>query len=312
MAPPLRLQHIHLPSSSPTNFPPYSLASKLQSLLRRHHLDFKDSPSTNPPPPPYLISFTPLPIYTLGRRQSSPLSPTELTRLSQPLSYQGHKLAVVTSHSPRGGLTTYHGPGQVVLWPVLDIHSRHHKTFTVRCYSRLLESTTIATLEKMFGIEAFTTSDPGVWTRAGEGEGGEERKIAALGVHLRRHISGLGTAINLDMPGTEVLDERENPWKRIVACGIEGKTVTSVGERLPEGGGGVRGAEEVADFWGRELSERIEVEGVEKISGGRVVGLLEEAVVKSEEGVGEGEEGYLEELRKGLGGWVEEALDRGV
>ncbi|KAK4649036.1 uncharacterized protein QC761_115420 [Podospora bellae-mahoneyi] len=315
MPPPLRLQHIHLPSPSPTNLPPYSLASKLQSLLRRHHLNFKDSPSTNPPPPPFLISFTPLPIYTLGRRQSSPLSPQELTRLSRPLSYQNQTLPVTTSHSPRGGLTTYHGPGQVVLWPVLDIHSKRHKTFTVRCYSRLLENTTIATLEKMFRIRAFTTEDPGVWTRVGDGE--EERKIAALGVHLRRHVSGLGTAINVDMPGTdEVLSERENPWRRIVACGIEGKTVTCVREvvaHITAGEGpGLRGTEVVADFWGRELSERIGVDGVDKISGGRVAELLEEAVVRSEEGWEGGEEGYVEEVRRGLGGWVEEALDRGV
>ncbi|KAK0737443.1 hypothetical protein B0T21DRAFT_410896 [Apiosordaria backusii] len=267
--PPLRLQHLHLPSLPPSHFPPYSLASKLQTLLRRQHLNFKDSPpsSNQPPPPPALITFTPLPIYTLGRRQSSPLSPAELTRLSHPLSYAGTTLPVGTAHSPRGGLTTYHGPGQVVLWPVLDIHSKHHKQFTVRCYSRLLESTTISTLEKMFSIKAFITADPGVWTNVGEEE--EERKIAALGVHLRRHVSGLGTAINVDMPPTEVTDERINPWKRIVACGIEGRGVTCVREQLPRGG---------------ELAERIEVDGVEKISGEKVVRLLGEAMEKSEEG----------------------------
>ncbi|KAK4181346.1 putative lipoate-protein ligase [Triangularia setosa] len=315
--PPLRLQHLHLPSLFPIHFPPYSLASKLQTLLRRQHLNHKDSPSDGPPPPPTLISFTPLPIYTLGRRQSSPLSPSEIARLSQPLTYQTTTLPVTTSHSPRGGLTTYHGPGQVVLWPVLDIHSKHHKTFTVRCYSRLLESTTIATLEKMFGIKAFTTDDPGVWvnhTSHLNPLDQEECKIAALGVHLRRHISGLGTAINIGMPGTDVLDEKVNPWKRIVACGIEGKSVTSVREQLPRGQI-LRGTEEVADHWGGELARRIEVEGVEKISGGRVIELLEEAMARSEEGE-EGEkrrEGeYIDEVRKGLGGWVKESLDRGV
>ncbi|KAK4199800.1 putative lipoate-protein ligase [Triangularia verruculosa] len=309
---PLRLQHLHFPSHNPSHFPPYSLASKLQSLLRRQHLDHKDSPS-GPPPPPALISFTPLPIYTLGRRQSSPLSQSEIARLSQPLSLAGGTttLPVTTSHSPRGGLTTYHGPGQIVLWPVLDIHSRSHKQFTVRCYSRLLENTTISTLRSLFRIEAFTTEDPGVWTAV---EGKEERKIAALGVHLRRHISGLGTAINVDMPSTaDVTDEKANPWKRIVACGIEGKTVTCVRERLPADQV-LRGTEEVADGWAGELARRIEVDGgVEKMGVERVLRLLEEAIDKSEEGEEQGEREYINDVWKGVKiGWVEEALNRGV
>ncbi|KAJ4298791.1 hypothetical protein N0V88_003824 [Collariella sp. IMI 366227] len=157
-------------------------------------------------------------------------------------------------HSPRGGLTTYHGPGQTVLWPVLDLHSPNHKQFTVKCYARLLETTTISTLQSLFGLSAFTNDDPGVWVRstAAAGatvaridrpRGGGRRaaaatiaasettkktvnktaKIAALGVHLRRYVSALGTAVNVTTPSDVGLgagvegDESTNPWKRIVA-----------------------------------------------------------------------------------------------
>lgn len=114
----------------------------------------------------------------------------------------------------------------------------------------------------------------------------------------------------------EVLSERENLWRRIVVCGIEGKMVMCVREVvvyiIVGEGLGLRGMEEVVDFWGREFSERIGVDGVDKIFEGRVVELLEEVVVRSEEGWEGGEEGYVEEVRRGLGGWVEEVLDRGV
>lgn len=300
-----RLLHIHLPSRGPTLYPPYTIASRLQEHLRRRQLDFKDSnantdtdtphthgdiatgwrpgvtsrqqrPAEQKPtgPPPTLLSFTPLPTYTLGRRQTAPLNPDELARLQAPLVHYPPinvngsddrpgdiRNAVTVLPSPRGGLTTYHGPGQIVLWPVLDLRSRWHKNFTVRCYSRLLEDTTIATLGRLTWpqegglsyLNGFTTEDPGVWVNTAipspstssvttemqtetetktQSETEKIAKIAALGVHLRRHISALGTAINVNMPGPEDLSPETNPWARIVACGLEGKTVTSIHREL--------------------------------------------------------------------------------
>ncbi|KAK3330650.1 hypothetical protein B0H66DRAFT_490297 [Apodospora peruviana] len=313
----MRLLHIHLPSRAPALYPPYGLASRLQEQLRRRQLDFKDAARppppgvTAPPPPPTLLSFTPLPVYTLGRRQTAPLTDAEVARLQAPLhnhmrsnhpsasprstSSSGGgggggggdsaSLPVAIVNSPRGGLTTYHGPGQVVLWPVLDLRSRYHRQFTVRCYSRLLEDTTIATLKSRFGLQAFTTDDPGVWVQQSlAASGGQPAKIAALGVHLRRHVSALGTAINVDMPGDKVRDEQLNPWARIVACGLEGKTVASVaGESSATVTGGFvarEGEEEqgVAAAWAEELASRISVEGVETMAHDDVVGLLDALV----------------------------------
>lgn len=322
--PPVRLRHIHLPASpSQGIFPSYQTAAALQELLRRRQLDFQDAESSSPsnkgltPPHPTLISFTPQPTYTLGRRQAqantASLSPADISRLKVPLhirSPAAHSLHTQglaptsaeknttdppsTEHifhpsvltSPRGGLATYHGPGQVVLWPVMVINSSTralgHKHFTVRCYSRLLERTTISLLRRLFGLEGFTTDDPGVWVRtpstppgrslggAGGGGGGEARKISALGIHLRRHVSSLGAALNLDMPTTRAAgstteaqsDETTNPWARFVACGLAGKGVTCVEEELLAAGGtGIPGldSEVVARAWAEELAEGMEL-----------------------------------------------------
>lgn len=333
----MRLLHIRLPYRAPSLYPPYALASRLQDHLRRSLLDLKDNRPGSKPYTPTLISFTPLPTYTLGRRQTSPLSDAEAARLSFPVQFphgslsssssssssqvgQTHendgsetaiKLPVSILHSPRGGLTTYHGPGQVVLWPILDLVSSQHNKYTVRCYTRLLEKTTIATVLKTFGLKAFTTEDPGVWVRSGaswspgssaaaEEEGcalsgteqqegtsetGPLAKIAALGVHLRRHVSGLGTAINVDMPGPEVTSEAVNPWARFVACGLEGKTVTSIRGELDKSSQaqaedyeGKLTPPAVADQWAATLARNIGVGEVQTVGEEEVVRLLEELV----------------------------------
>lgn len=320
--PPVRLRHIHLPASpSQGIFPSYQTAAALQELLRRRQLDYQDAESSSTsssglrPPHPSLISFTPQPTYTLGRRQAqvhaASLSPADISRLKAPIhirSSSKHSLHTQglaptsaeknttdppsTEHifhpsvltSPRGGLATYHGPGQVVLWPVMVINSSTralgHKHFTVRCYSRLLERTTISLLRRLFGLAGFTTDDPGVWVRtppaperrdgAADADG-EVRKISALGIHLRRHVSSLGAALNLDMPTTRAAgsttvqrrggaesDETINPWARFVACGLAGKGVTCVEEELLAAGGtGIPGldSEVVARAWAEELAE---------------------------------------------------------
>ncbi|OIW31198.1 lipoyltransferase [Coniochaeta ligniaria NRRL 30616] len=266
----MRLRHIHLP-----NLTPYPLAAHLQEHLRRALLTAKDAPPSSsspppphpsPPPPPTLISFVPPPTYTLGRRQTTPLSPRAISRLTAPLTTPSSgTFRPDLISSPRGGLTTYHGPGQLVLWPVVDIRSSLYRQFGVRGYACLLEKTTIAVLAALFGLEGFTTADPGVWVRSGAD--GVERKVAAMGVHLRRHVTSLGTAVNLDFPGEK--DEGVNPWARFVPCGLEGKEATSVAREVEGTAVGLASEEDVARAWAEEFARRIGVEGVER---GRVGG----------------------------------------
>lgn len=289
------LQHIRIPSIAP-RFPTYSRAVELQSKLQSRLLEYKaslSSPSPKPAPPPFLISFTPAPTYTLGRRQTGPLSRAEEDRLRAPLKvsyadpetnttrWRSYEPEVV--NAPRGGLATYHGPGQVVFWPVIDLHSPYHRHFTVRDYACLLEKTTIAALAKVSqrkdgaeGIRGFTTDNPGVWVKhhpaglwsperasKGQEEKAEERKISALGVHLRRHVTGLGVAVNVGMPVTG--SEETNPWGRIVACGLEDKGVTNMLTELHgsnhndelHSGSGEGLQEQLRRTWAEEFEQRL-------------------------------------------------------
>ncbi|KAI1379918.1 hypothetical protein F4677DRAFT_298873 [Hypoxylon crocopeplum] len=294
----MSLRHIAIPSSRsrarstlpssplPPRYPTYALATRVQSKLQQDLLAWKalppGAPHHKPPPRPALISFTPAPTYTLGRRQTEPLAASELARLRAPLhisaSSHGKSFGYTPEvlHAPRGGLTTYHGPGQVVLWPVIDLRSPLHAHFSVRDYTCLLEKTTIATLQRVYGIEGFTTSNPGVWVRLRstsltseqqDTEEGEERKIAALGVHLRRHVTGLGVAINFGMPvsGSEAV----NPWARIVACGLGDKSVTSVMAHLDLSP--VLNGDDIAPVWAAEFAARLNLHVPEGEDGGPVV-----------------------------------------
>lgn len=216
----------------------------------------------------------------------------------------------------------------------------------------MLEKTTTATLAKSFGLRAFTTEDPGVWVRSGaawspsdtsltpakedgscalsgtgeatstygDGENGNGplAKIAALGVHLRRHVSGLGTAINVDMPGPEVTKEDVNPWARFVACGLEGKTVTSVRGELVKADTetvkyeGMLNPPAVADAWAENLARNIGVEDVQTMGDEEVMKVLEELVSSGGKGNAVGEEAVeMGEEEKRFVRLMREELERG-
>lgn len=91
---------------------------------------------------------------------------------------------------PRGGRSTYHGPGQLVCYPVLDLTPRGRD---LRRYVRGLERTILATLAE-FGIEGRVVDQPhrsGVWV--------DDRKIASIGVRCARWVTSHGLAINVDL-----------------------------------------------------------------------------------------------------------------
>jgi lipoate-protein ligase B len=249
--PKMRLAHLHLPHTTP-----FSRVSHLQQTLTTRLLTHKklaspgsissqepSNPSatlskTPPPPPdPTIITFTPNPVYTTGRRDLPPsnTSPTSTTNpiLSLPPALEpirslftpdGTKPAKAEYHPTlRGGQTTYHGPGQMVAYTILDLK---RLGLTPRCHIRVLENSVIDLL-KSYGVEGFTTEDPGVWVNPVSGSGSasgstlQPRKITAVGVHLRRNISSFGIGLN-------VTDEPMWFFKQIVACGLEGKEATSL------------------------------------------------------------------------------------
>jgi len=267
--------HLHLPSKWP-HYITYENAAQIQAVVREEALRIKASSRRGSPVAPTVLSFTPTPTYTLGRRQKS-LSDEQRRGLTKPLAVAASRadwdphgtfdpairfFTPHVTHSDRGGLTTYHGPGQIVLWPVVDLHSSEYPHLAVRDYARLLEETTRAVLDAEFGIKTyFKTDEPGVWV-VPDGTHTQERKIAAMGIHLRRHVSGLGVAINVDMP--IMGDAMVNPWARFVPCGLEGKAVTSIAaemgsrwKHLPLES--IDGAE-LASTWTLEFLERLGVD----------------------------------------------------
>jgi lipoate-protein ligase B len=140
-------------------------------------------------------------VYTLGRRgpDTHILAPPEdLARLSAKVY-----------RTDRGGEATYHGPGQLVGYPIVDLRSWGLGPLQ---YVRTLERTIAAALAD-FGIDAASDGYPtGVWT------GGA--KIAAIGVRVSRGVTTHGFALNV-APDLGYFDH-------IVPCGIEGCQVTSM------------------------------------------------------------------------------------
>ena len=144
------------------------------------------------------------PVVTLGRR-------TEPGELHIPA---GADVEVV--ESDRGGKSTYHGPGQLVCYPILDL-TRHGQD--VKKYCRDLELALIRTLEPL-GIEAQTIDGlTGLWLQP------PPRKIASIGVHIHKWVTTHGYALNVDLdpaPFTE--------W--ITACGLEDTAFTTITREL--------------------------------------------------------------------------------
>lgn len=171
-------------------------------------------------PLPDVVLFVEHPhVYTLGRGGDE----------ANVLAPQG----VPVYRTSRGGDVTYHGPGQMVVYPIIDLRSKLRKD--VHRYVRNLELATIRTL-KDFGLEG-TRSPPytGIWI--------SDRKIAAIGVAVRRSITFHGLALNVN---TDL-----SYFERIIPCGLTWADVTSMAQEL----GKEQSAERVRDTFLRHFAE---------------------------------------------------------
>jgi lipoyl(octanoyl) transferase len=144
------------------------------------------------------------PVVTMGRR-------TEQSELHVPA---GAEVEIV--ETDRGGKSTYHGPGQLVCYPILDLH-RHGKD--VKLYVRRLEEAIIRTLQPL-GLEATRIEGlTGVWLQS------PPRKIASIGVRVARWVTTHGYALNVDLDPAPFTS-----W--ITACGLEDASFTTVTREL--------------------------------------------------------------------------------
>lgn len=134
-------------------------------------------------------------------------------------------MGVDIQETDRGGDVTYHGPGQLVGYPILDLNTLD---LGLHAYMRMLEEAVIRTCAS-FGVR--TMRDPGatgVWTqrRGVDGDFVPGAKIAAMGVRVRRWTSMHGLALNVR--------PRMEHFGLIVACGLHGREVTSLERELGE------------------------------------------------------------------------------
>ena len=144
------------------------------------------------------------PVVTLGRR-------TGADELHVP---QAAEVEVV--ETDRGGRSTYHGPGQLVCYPILDLR-RHGKD--VKRYCRDLEEAVIRTLAA-FGLRGTRREGlTGVWLAD------PPRKICSLGVHISRWVTTHGYALNVDLDPSPFTE-----W--ITACGLDGASFTTMALEL--------------------------------------------------------------------------------
>ena len=144
------------------------------------------------------------PVITLGRR-------TEPGELHVP---PGAEVEIV--ETDRGGKSTYHGPGQLVCYPILDL-TRHGQD--VKRYCRDLEEALIRTMRPL-GVEATRIDGlTGIWLEA------PPRKIASIGIHISKWVTTHGYALNVDLDPAPFTD-----W--ITACGIEDAAFTTIAREL--------------------------------------------------------------------------------
>jgi lipoyl(octanoyl) transferase len=144
------------------------------------------------------------PVITLGRR-------AEESELHVPPNAD-----VEIIETDRGGKSTYHAPGQLVCYPILDL-TRHGQD--VRKYCRDLEEALIRTMSPL-GIDATRIEGlTGIWLER------PPRKIASIGVHITKWVTTHGYALNVDLDPAPFTD-----W--ITACGIEDAAFTTVAREL--------------------------------------------------------------------------------
>jgi lipoyl(octanoyl) transferase len=187
---------------------PYEEARELQRRLEAQRQEDEI--------PDVLLLLEHPPVYTRGRRSQ----PQELPMGVEWYEAQG----IEVRDTDRGGLVTYHGPGQLVAYPIVHLGPYGDD---VHRYVRGLERVMIETLGG-YGVAARTIEGlTGVWT---EGDPPptvateRARKIGSIGLHVSRGVTTHGLAINVN--------NDLQPFEWIVPCGIEGVAMTSLSREL--------------------------------------------------------------------------------
>lgn len=192
-------------------FVPYREAWDLQHTLVDELKRDSEAPDT-------LILLEHQPVYTLGTasKLENVLFPAphvfkpgdRISNKSTPVLKEGEDVDIVRTE--RGGEVTYHGPGQIVVYPILNL--RRHK-MDLHWYLRSLEDVVISMLKEEYALNAERKDGlTGVWV--------DDQKVCAMGLKVSKWITMHGFALNVNM--------NLNPFKRIVPCGISNYGVSSL------------------------------------------------------------------------------------
>ncbi len=178
-------------------FMDYSSAMELQrgAVCRRQADETEDS----------IIFLQHPPVYTLGKRRNK----SNLLVSEKDLSKRGIKLF----QTDRGGDITFHGPGQLMIYPIIKLKDNY---CGVGKYVSLLEKTVVSTLNNFSISGRIDSKNRGVWV--------EDSKIASIGIRVQKRVTMHGICLN-------VKPERHY-FEWIVPCGIENCRITSIFECL--------------------------------------------------------------------------------
>lgn len=149
-------------------------------------------------------------VLTLGRNSD----PGHILASDAELARRG----IAVERVERGGEVTYHGPGQLVAYPIIRLHERD---LLVRPFVRALEAALVATCDAFGVVAARREGHPGCWC---DPDGAAPRKIGALGLRVERGVSFHGIALNIDVD----LDD----FALIDPCGMPGVASTSIAQEL--------------------------------------------------------------------------------
>lgn len=183
-----------------------------------------------------LLLLEHFPVYTIGRGGD----PANMLATPDRLREIGAELIRID----RGGDVTFHGPGQIVAYPIVELRD----PLDLRRYVRILEAAIIDSAAR-FGVAADRLpGHPGIWVDG-------QRKLAAIGVRVRRGVTTHGLALNVNTD-LRWFDE-------MIPCGIRGKDVTSIAREV----GGSMATDEVAAELATQLATHFGLRLAEGASG---------------------------------------------
>ncbi|QLQ82289.1 hypothetical protein HG537_0H00500 [Torulaspora globosa] len=213
----------------------------------------------NMKPNPIVLTFEFEPTYTGGKRIKKMITEEQISKYEEfsPLA-QRNNVKPKFVQVERGGQVTFHGPGQVVAYIILDLKT--FRDFPAKCFVSSIETATINALRNargqeddgMLDVHARKTGETGVWVN--------DKKIASIGVHVRRSITSHGVCINV-CPDLSYLNSFE-------MCGLPNSLATSVKELRPASSIttkdiAVSFVNELAKVIGIDVVERAELDDIE-------------------------------------------------